>query len=285
MRGNLGLAGLVPPGCAPPRWSGVPTPVAGVQLGAGAGAQKQVLAGTVGGAACPCADKRSRGTCRWSQSWMVARPNAEGREGAARSNGRWGARGEREKEREPPGVRAAPPVCPPSPPASWTRCAVRALGRGRARRPAGCRRVVVAHRGRGGRRMAPRCVCGRVAGARSGRGGCSSHEAWRRGGGATWPRAAAVTACRRHGGGTPSQPLRVVRRARCGRAPRRGHPHGGVVATRQPPAWRCRAVGTASAEARCGASPSLGATAASSPPPPTGEECPCGSEGKSLTAT
>jgi len=86
------------------------------------------------------------------------------------------------------------------------------------------------------------------------------------------------------GGGTLLQPLRVVRRARCGRAPRRGLPRGGVVASRQSPARRCRAVGSASEEARCGGSQSLGATAASSPAPPVVKTFPCGSEGTSFIA-
>jgi len=47
MRGNLGLAGLVPPGCAPPALErGTPTRAA-VVLGAGACGHEQVHAGTV----------------------------------------------------------------------------------------------------------------------------------------------------------------------------------------------------------------------------------------------
>jgi len=185
----------------------------------------------------------------------------------ARSKGRWGARGEREKERESNLLdlnrRRHPPSVPPRPSA---------------------------------RRLAPRrgrvAPCARLAAGAHAAPPVVAASPWRNAGdsGAVWRPVASAAAWRalgrggvdvrvmklgvgggvRRGGGTPSQPLRVVRRARCGRAPRRGHPREGVVASRQSPAWRCRAVGSASAEARCGASQSRGATAASSPPPPRG---------------
>jgi len=106
--------------------------------------------------------------------------------------------GERDKERErktscpqsppPPVVRSAPPVRPPSRPAPSERCDVRALGRGRARRPAGLRRVIVASSGEGAPRGAPSCL--RPLLGRSVEGGVAARflKFGLRGGGATWRR-------------------------------------------------------------------------------------------------